>query len=362
MAKEVSILGLRKRFAAPGTSPGTLRPPEVKRVEKVTITVIDYNADTYHERMVTAVEDCFVYCDTPTITWINVIGLHEVDVLQKLGEKFGLHPLALEDVLNTGQRPKLDDYEQHYFIILRELRWRGKLEADQISLFLGHKYVITLQETEWDVFDPVRERIRRGKGRIRRMGADYLAYALIDRVVDELFPILESYGERLEELEGELIDHPTRETLQEIHRIKRDLLTLRRTIWPEREIINALMREESKLIRRDTKIYLRDVYDHTVQLVEIIETYRELAASMLDVYLSSLSNRLNEIMKMLTLIATIFIPLTFIVGIYGMNFNPEASPWNMPELNWYWGYPVVLAAMAAIVLGMLVYFRRKGWL
>lgn len=356
MAKEVSILGLRKRFATPGTSPGTLRPLEVRRVEQVIITVIDYNADTYEERTVTTVEDCFAYCHTPTVTWINVTGLHDVEVIQKLGEKFGLHSLALEDVLNTGQRPKLDDYDDHYFIVVRELRWRGGLEADQISLFLGRKYVITLQETEWDVFDPVRERIRKGKGRIRKLGSDYLAYALIDRVVDELFPILESYGERLEELEDELIDNPTRETLQEIHHIKRDLLTLRRTIWPEREIINALMREESKLFRRDTKIYLRDIYDHTVQLVEIIETYRELAASMMDVYLSSLSNRMNEIMKVLTLIATIFIPLTFIVGIYGMNFD------YMPELHWIWGYPVVLLVMAIIVIGMLIYFRRKGWL
>ncbi|MBI3950280.1 MAG: magnesium/cobalt transporter CorA [Acidobacteria bacterium] len=360
--QEVSIISYRKRYAEPGTSPGTLRAHEVRRVEKVTISVIDYNEDTYEERVVSSVEECFVYRDTPTVTWINVTGLHDIEVIQKLGEKFGLHPLALEDVLNTGQRPKLDEYDEHYFIVVRELQWQDGLQADQISLFLGPKYVITFQELEGDVFDPVRERLRKGKGRIRRMAADYLAYALIDKVVDELFPILEVYGERLEELEDELIERPGRQTLQEIHRIKRDLLALRRTIWPEREVINSLQREESHLIRAETKIYLRDVYDHTVQIVEIIETYRDLAAGMLDVYLSSISNRMNDIMKVLTIIATIFIPLTFIVGVYGMNFNPTSSPWNMPELNWYWGYPAVLAAMAALALFMLLYFRRRGWL
>jgi len=350
------MIGLRKRFATPGTSPGTLRPPEVRRVEKVTISVIDYNTETVEERSVQTVEECFAYRDTPTVTWINVTGLHDVDLIQKLGEKFGLHPLALEDVVNTGQRPKMDDYDDHYFIVVRMLQWREALEAEQISLFLGQKYVITFQESEGDVFDPVRDRIRKGKGRIRRMGPDYLAYALIDRLVDELFPILEAYGERLEDLEDELIDKPTRDTLQEIHRIKRDLLALRRTIWPEREVVNALMREESSLIRRETKIYLRDIYDHTVQIVEIIETYRDLAAGMMDVYLSSVSNRMNEIMKVLTLIATIFIPLTFIVGIYGMNFQ------NMPELNWYWGYPTVWAVMLTLVILMLIYFRRRDWI
>jgi magnesium transporter len=356
------MIGFRKRYAAPGTAPGTLRPPDVRRVEKVTITVMNYGPDIFEERDCPTLEDCFAYRDSPTVKWINITGLNDVDLLQRLGEHYGLHPLALEDVLNTGQRPKLDDYDDHYFIVVRELRWTGDLKTDQISLFLGRNYVITIQELQGDVFDPVRERIRKGKGRIRTMGADYLAYALIDRLVDELFPILEVYGERLEELEDALIERPTRATLQEIHRIKRDLLILRRAIWPEREVINALQREESNLIRHESKIYLRDVYDHTIQIVDIIETYRDLAAGMMDVYLSSLSNRMNEIMKVLTIIATIFIPLTFIVGVYGMNFNPQASPWNMPELNWYWGYPVVMLVMAVIVIVMLLYFRRKGWL
>jgi magnesium transporter len=360
--QEVSIISDRKRYSTPGTSPGTLRPPEVRRVEKVTITVIDYDANHYEERNVDTVDECFPYFATPTVTWINITGLHEIEIIQRLGEKFGLHPLALEDVLNTGQRPKMDDYDEQHFIVLREMQWKSGLEADQISLFLGSNYVITFQELEGDVFDPVRERLRKGKGRIRRMGPDYLVYALIDKVVDELFPILEIYGERLEEMEDELIQHPTRETLQEIHRIRRDLIALRRCIWPEREITNALQREESHLIRQETKVFLRDVYDHTIQIVEIIETYRDLAAGMLDVYLSSLSNRMNEIMKLLTIISTIFIPLTFIVGLYGMNFNTARSPWNMPELNWYWGYPVVVLAMLGVALLMVAYFRRKGWL
>lgn len=351
-----------KRYAAPGTPPGTLRPPEVPRVERITIRVMDYDPDRYEERELATVEECFPYRDTPTVTWINISGLHDVAVIQNLGEHFGLHPLALEDVLNVGQRPKLESYDDHLFIVLCMLRWQDGLNSEQVSLFLGRHYVITFQEVEGDVFDPVRERIRKGGTRIRRAGPDYLTYALIDRVVDELFPILEVYGERLEQLEEALIEAPTREAREGIYRIKRDLLALRRSVWPERELINGLVRDDSQLIHPETTIYLRDCYDHTVQILDIIETYRDLAAGLTDLYLSSLSNRMNEIMKMLTLIATIFIPLTFIAGIYGMNFNPQASPWNMPELNWYWGYPAVLLVMAVIAIVMLLYFRRRKWL
>jgi magnesium transporter len=351
-----------KRFHKPGTSPGTLRPPEVRRVEKVTITVMDYGPESLEEKEVSSVEETFPYRDTPTVTWINVNGLHDVDLLQKFGEHFGFHPLALEDVLNTGQRPKIEDYDDHEFIVVKELRWQGGLEVEQISMFLGRRYVITLQEFPGDPFNPVRERIRKGKGRIRKMGPDYLAYALIDATVDEFFPILEKFGERIEDLEAEVVENPTRETLQEIHRVKRELLIMRRAAWPEREVINGLQRGESHLIRKETKIYLRDCYDHTIQIMDMIETYRDLTASMMDVYLSSISNRMNEIMKVLTIIATIFIPLTFIVGVYGMNFNPESGPWNMPELNWYWGYPVVWLVMLVIALGLLYIFWKREWL
>lgn len=359
---EISIIVGGKRYAQPGTAPGTLRPPPVKRVERVRIRVIDYNADCFDEREVQTLDECMAYRDKPTVTWIDIIGVHDIELIQQLGQKFGLHSLALEDVVNTGQRPKIDDYEDHFFIVLRELQWQEGLIADQISLFFGEKFVITIQELEGDVFDPVRERLRRGRTRIRQLGADYLAYALLDKLVDEMFPILELYGERLEDLEDGLIERPTRALLHEVHRIRRDLVVMRRTVWPEREIVNILLREDSHLISAETKLYLRDVYDHTVQIVEIIETYRDIVGGMLEVYLSSVSNRMNEVIKVLTIISTIFIPLTFIVGIYGMNFNTDVSPWNMPELNWYYGYPAVMLVMLFIAIGMLIYFHRRRWL
>ena len=355
------MVRLRKRFHKPGTAPGTLQAPEVRRVEKIVIQVMDYGPDYLLEKELASIEEVLAYRDTATTTWINVNGIHDVDLLRKLGEYFGFHPLALEDVLNTGQRPKVDYYEDHQYIIVKELRWQQTLEVEQVSIFLGRKFVITLQETQGDPFGPVRDRIRTGKGRIRKMGPDYLAYALIDAVVDEFFPILEKFGELIEDLESEMVEVPTQDTLRRIHQIKRDLLVLRRAAWPEREVINCLQRDESRLIRKETKVFLRDCYDHTVQIMDIIENYRDLAASLVEVYLSSISNRMNEVIKMLTLVTSVFIPLTFIVGVYGMNFNPASSPWNMPELNWYWGYPATLAVMLALAIAMLMYFRRKGW-
>jgi magnesium transporter len=355
------MVRLGKRFQKPGTSPGTLRAPEVRRVDEITIQVMDYGPDYLVEKELGSIDEVLAYRDTPANTWINVNGIHDVELLRKLGEYFGFHPLALEDVINTGQRPKVDNYEDHQFIVVKELRWEQALTMEQVSIFLGRKFVITLQETQGDPFGPVRDRIRTGKGRIRKMGPDYLAYALIDAVVDEFFPILEKFGELIEDLESEMGDVPNQDTLSRIHQIKRDLLVLRRAAWPEREVINCLQRDESRLIRKETKVFLRDCYDHTVQIMDIIENYRDLAASLVEVYLSSISNRMNEVIKMLTLVTSVFIPLTFIVGVYGMNFNKEASPWNMPELNWYWGYPAILAAMLVLAVAMLIYFRRKGW-
>lgn len=353
----------RKRFHKPGTSPGTLNPHEVHAgVGKVTLSLIDYGPDRMEEKEVRSIEETFPYRDESTVTWIHVTGLHDVELLQRLGEHFGLHPLALEDVLNTGQRPKIEDYEGHRFIVMRELHWDGSVETEQVSLFLAKNCLITIQEAAGDLFESVRERLRKGKGRIRKMGADYLAYALMDALVDGFFPVLEKFGERIEELEEAVVTTPSRETLQDIRALRRDLLVLRRTAWPQREVVNGMQREDSPLIRKETRPYLRDLYDHTIQIMDMIETYRELAAGMLEVYLSSVSNRLNEVIKVLTMVATIFIPLTFIVGVYGMNFNTEVSPWNMPELNWYYGYPVVLLCMLAMAIGMLVYFRRKNWL
>jgi magnesium transporter len=351
-----------KRYHRPGTSPGTLRPPETPAGGPVRVTVLDYGPDHVVEKKIDRIEDLRKFCDTPNVTWINVEGLHDVELIERLGEMFGLHRLALEDVLNSGQRPKIEDYGSYHFLVLKSLLVRnGELETEQISFFLSGNFVITLQEVPGDSFEAVRERIRHGKGQIRRMGPDYLAYALIDALVDEFFPVLERYGERIEELEGKVIANPSPETIQEIHRIKRELLLLRRTAWPEREVINAMQREESDVIRAETQVFLRDCYDHVIQALDMVETYRDLASSLLEVYLSSASNRLNEVMKVLTIISTIFIPLNFIAGVYGMNFDREASPLNMPELYWYFGYPTVLAIMAATAGGLVLYFKRKGW-
>jgi magnesium transporter len=351
----------RKRYQRPGTAPGTLSPPD-PRVPKVTVTIMDYDADSLEERKVEAITECLPYRTKSSVTWIDVNGLQDVELIRQLGAQFGLHPLSLEDVLNTGQRPKFEDYEEYCFVIMKELRVTEGIEAEQISLFFGPGWVITLQEAPGDPFEPVRERLRKGKGRIRKSGADYLAYALIDALVDGAFPILEKLGDRIETLERDVVGSPTRKTVSEIYSVRRELLYLRRTAWPQRELIHALNRDESALITPDTRIYLRDCYDHSVQILDLVETYRELAAGMLDVYLSGASNRLNEVMKVLTVIATIFIPLTFITSLYGMNFNTAVSRWNMPELNWPLGYPMTLAVMAAVVAGMLYYFRRKKWL
>ncbi|HEV8577807.1 MAG TPA: magnesium/cobalt transporter CorA [Thermoanaerobaculia bacterium] len=353
---------LGKRYHRPGTAPGTLRPIEAPGAEPARVTLIDYAPDHFEEKRISKIEDVFPFRDSPTVTWINIEGLHDVGLIEKLGQHFGFHPLALEDVLNCGQRPKLEDYGGYHFLVMKSLyRKTEDLNIEQISFFLANNYVITFQEVPGDSFEAVRERIRHGKGQIRRMGPDYLLYALVDALIDEFFPVLETYGERIEELEDAVILHPEPSTLNEIHRIKRELLMLRRTAWPEREVINALQREEAHLIRPEIRVFLRDCYDHTIQVIDMIETYRDLASGLLEVYLSSASNRLNEVMKVLTIISTIFIPLSFIAGVYGMNFNTAKSPLNMPELNWYFGYPFSLAIMAAVAGALVLYFRRKGW-
>jgi magnesium transporter len=352
-----------KRYHTPGTAPGTLRAPEQPRTDRVRMTVIDYGPDHFEEKDVQHVEDLAPYCDSPTVTWINIEGLHDIPLLEALGREFNIHPLTLEDVLNCGQRPKLEDYGGYHFIVMKSLRIDEEscLEMEQISFILAEGFVITLQEIPGDSFEAVRERLRKGKGQIRAAGPDYLAYALIDALVDEFFPVLEDYGERLETLEDTVIKKATPGTLNEIHQIKRELLMVRRAAWPEREVINALQREGNELIRPETRVFLRDCYDHTIQVIDMIETYRDLAGGLLEVYLSSVSNRMNEIMKVLTIISTIFMPLSFIAGVYGMNFD-RSSPYNMPELGWTYGYPAVLCVMLTVAVGLILYFRRKGWL
>jgi magnesium transporter len=354
------MLGFMKRISTkPGLAPGTLVHVGEKKVERVRIRLIDYDEEKLEERELESVDECFPYADKPTVTWTNIDGLHDVDVIEKIGKDFGLHALVLEDILHTEQRPKVEDFDDYLFVITKMLSYdeaEHELKAEQFSLILGPNYVITFQERVGDVFEPVRERLRKGKGRIRKRPPDYLAYALIDAVVDHYFIVLEKLGERVESLEEELITNPIPETLRAIHHLKRELIFLRKSVWPLRELIGALERGESRLFEEETTVFLRDVYDHTIQVIDTVETLRDMASGMLDVYLSSVSNKMNEVMKVLTIIATIFIPLTFIAGIYGMNFE------FMPELKWHWGYPIVWVIIIVIAIVMLFYFRKKRWL
>ena len=355
----------KKRLRKAGLPPGTLEYVGEKQVEAVKISYLDYDEQNFQEKQVSNIEECFPFKTTPTVTWINIDGLHDVEIIEKLGKQFELHPLILEDVLHTEQRPKYEDFDKYIFIVLRMLRYNEEVQAvesEQVSLILGTNFVISFQERVGDVFEPIRERLRNAKGRIRKMASDYLAYALLDAIVDSYFAVLEKVSERIESMEEELVSEPTEKTLQLIHNMKREMISLRKSIWPLREVISGVQRSESSIIKESTEIYLRDVYDHTIQIIDTIESFRDMVSGMLDIYLSSISNKMNEVMKVLTIIATIFIPLTFIAGIYGMNFNSEKSPWNMPELNSYWGYPAVCLVMAVVAGIMLVYFRRKKWL
>jgi magnesium transporter len=349
----------RKTSKRAGLSPGTLVHDGDKKVEKAKITIIDFDATQFQEKEVDTVEECFPFRDTPTVTWINIDGLHEVRIIEKIGKHFSIHPLILEDILHTGQRPKMEDFEDYIFLVVKMFYYDEKddeIKMEQVSLLLGSNFVISFQEREGDIFNPIRERIRNHKGRIRMMKADYLGYALLDTIVDNYFIILEKIGEDIENMEEELVTKPTPETLQTIHNLKRELIVLRKSIWPLREVVNSLERGESPLINEATGVYLRDVYDHTIQVIDTIETFRDMVSGMLDIYLSSISNKMNEVMKVLTIIATIFIPLTFVAGIYGMNFE------FMPELKWHWGYFAALLVMVAVAVIMVFYFRRKRWL
>jgi magnesium transporter len=342
-----------------GLPPGTLVHVGERKAEKVRITIIDYDPENFEEKEVGMIEECFPFKDKQTVTWINIDGLQEVGIIEKIGAHFGIHPLVLEDIVHTGQRPKAEDFGEYLFIVLKMVNHdenEDEIMGEQVSLILGRNCVISFQEREGDIFNPIRERIRNSKGRIRRAGADYLAYSLVDAIVDQYFLVLEKFGEKIESLEEELVTNPTPETMHTIHKSKGHLIFLRRWVWPLREVINVLERGESPLITKSTGMYLRDVYDHTIQVIETTETFRDMVSGMLDIYLSSVSNRMNEVMKVLTIMATIFIPLTFIAGIYGMNFK------FMPELEWHWGYPTALIVMLIVVGFMVIFFRKKKWL
>lgn len=349
---------VRKTRKKPAGAPGTIEYTGEHKRDGVKISLIDYDSKGYQEKQIDRLEDCFPSKDSPGVTWINIDGVHEIDVIEKLGRHFDIHDLVLEDIAHTDQRPKMEDYENYIYVVLKMLTFddgKNEVTGEQVSIVFGKNFVISLQEKEGDVFGPVRIRVRSTRWRERKLGADYLAYALLDAIIDHYFIIFEKLGGQIEEIEEELNRKPTQKTLSRIHHLRREMIFLRKSVWPLRDVISNLRRNESDLIRTSTDIYLKDTYDHTVQVMDTVESMRDLLSGMLDLYLSGVSNRMNEIMKVLTIIATIFIPPTFIAGVYGMNFD------NMPELHTRFGYFVVLGMMAGCIGGMVVYFRKKGW-
>ncbi len=348
-----------RRSPKAGLPPGTLVHIGERTREITRISILDFDDGALREQEVHAASECRAFKDSPSTSWINVDSVHDVELLREFGQDFSLHPLVLEDITSTDQRPKLEDYGEYLYIVVKMLTYKDEaLTVEQISLVLGATFVLSFQEQgkPGDVFDPIRTRIRSGAGKIRKRGADFLAYSLIDAIVDNYFLILERVGDRLEALEDELLTNPSQVTLAAIHHLRREMIFLRRSVWPLREMLSALQRGESKLVQRGTQVYLRDVYDHTIQVIDTIENLRDVLQGMFDIYLSSVSQRMNEVMKVLTVIATVFIPLTFIVGVYGMNFE------YFPELKWRWGYPALWGIMIGIVALMLVFFKRKKWL
>lgn len=354
---------IRINYKPAGTPPATLLPREGSRA-RAKISLIQYDQESILEADFDSFTELVAKLDPSKVNWINIDGLGNIDLLRQLGDQFQIHPLALEDVLNTAQRPKIERFATHFFIVSEMIYFdqADELSFEQVSLFLGDHYVITLQEEQGhDVFDHVRERLRSGRGYSRKMKADYLAYALLDATVDQIFPVLESVGDSIEEVEEELLERPTRGPLKKLYEAKRLLLHLRRAAWPHREIFNTLIRDDTGLVGRETQIFLRDCYDHTTQIIDIIESYRDLNAGLMDLYLSSLGFRTNEIMRVLTVVSVMFIPLTFLAGVYGMNFNTDEK-WNMPELNWPFGYVAFWSLCVLITGSMALVFKRKKWL
>lgn len=344
----------------PPVAPDTLAPSH--GALPTTIRVLAYGPGQFEEHEQPDLDQIAPLRQRFPVLWVDVVGLADVAAIERIGREFGLHALALEDAIHTHQRPKVEEYSDHLFLVLRMAPLETEQETDQLSLFVGNGFVITFQERPGDDLGMIRDRIRSARGRIREMGADYLAYTVLDACVDAYFPLLEKTGGDLEELEDLAVLNPDPAILERVYRNRRALLTLRRAVWPLRDAVAVLMRDESPCFSPETRVFLRDVYDHTIQLIDLLETYRELSSNLMDVYLSAMNNRLNEVMKILTIITTIFIPLSFIAGVYGMNFNPDASPWNMPELKARWGYPVVMAVMLLIALVEVWFFRKKGWI
>jgi magnesium transporter len=351
---------IRKRRHQPGAPPGTIsHAPEGGGAS---LHLITYGPDGYDERTLGAIDEVVPHVGRDPVLWLDVIGLADARTFTRMGEIFGLHPLALEDAVNTHQQPKMEDYQDRVFVVVRIPETPGDdLLLEQVSLFIGPRFLVTIQERAGDCLDPVRERIRRAGGRVRAESACYLAYSVIDAIVDRYYPLVESYGERLEVVEAAVVERADPGAIAELYGIRHDLHTLRRTVWPSREAADRLSRLELAPIQPSSRIFFRDAADHLAQVADAILGLQDLSASLMEMHLAATSNRMNEVMKVLTLIATIFIPLGFVASLWGMNFDPEASPWNMPELEWAYGYPMALLLMLGIAVSMLVFFRRRGW-
>jgi magnesium transporter len=355
----IEMVHQKKASRKYGLSPGALVYTGKKDAEEpVVITLINYNADKYTEKKGISLEECEAYIDPDSMTWINISGIHKPEIIEQLGKMFHLHPLLLEDVLNTGGRPKMDDYEEYLFLVLKMIDYRADVESldhEHVCLVMRKGVVISLQEREGDVFGPVRDRLKKAKSNIRKSGSDYLTYTLIDMIVDHYFWVLENLGEKIEDFQDMVLTAPDPSVLESIHNLKRQVIYIRKSVWPVREIAGTLLRGDSDLIGREIQVYLRDVYDHTIQVVETVEMFRDVLASVLDIYLSSINNKMNEVMKVLTVIATIFIPLTFIAGVYGMNFT------FMPELEYRYAYPLVWMVFIIAGGGMMAWFKYRKW-
>jgi len=349
----------KTRLGKVGLPPGSLVHIGENLSERSKISLFHYDEQSFQEMEIQQISGCASYLIKTGVTWISFQGIPDIPVLEELGLHFGLHPLTLEDILNTDQRPKMEDYGDYLYIVLKmfynDSPNRDDIKSEQISILFGANFAFSFEEKESDTFDAIRERIRNAKGRLRKSGPDYLTHALMDAVVDHYFLILENLGERIELLEETLVKTPSSGLLNALQRLKKEMILLRKSLWPLREMITSLERSESPLISKSSLLYFRDIYDHTIHIIDTLETFRDLLSGMLDIYLSSISNRMNEVMKLLTVIATIFMPLTFIAGIYGMNFK------YMPELEWRWGYAMVWVVLLIIAGGMIIYFRRKNW-
>jgi len=356
---------IKKHSQAKGLQPGSVVFIGRKKIDKPRFRVIDYTAVDLRETEPESLQGCLSYKDTPTISWINIDGLHDVEIIQKIGTHYGIHPLILEDIANTGQRPKVEIGDDSVFLSLKMLYVEaggGGLISEQFSCVFGRNFVISFQERVGDVFDPVRDRLRRSVPRVRFMTTDYLAYTLFDAIVDHYFVVLEELAVRIESLEDVLIENPSTEDLAAIHDLKRQLIIMRKATWPLREVVGGLEKTDTDLIKSTTRPYLRDVYEHAVQVIDTVETFRDMVTGLLDIYLTSVSNRMNEVMKVLTIIATIFIPLGFLAGVYGMNFDTGISPYNMPELGLRYGYILFWVLVVLVSGGLLVFFRKKKWI